>query len=120
LSFFRIFPIFSLFSSVFFISFPSFLPYFLYLFTIQLAFLPYFSYPFTLQLTFLPYFPAFYYANGICIHKINSNWNLCYMIRYLWNKYYDGTSILWHHPLSSTVVPPLIRPLPPNATIHPF
>ena len=28
------------------------------------------------------------------LHKINSNWNLCYMIKYLWNKYYDGTSIL--------------------------
>ena len=38
------------------------------------------------------------------------------MIKYLWNNYYDGTSI----PLLSTVVPPLIRPLPPNATIHPF
>ena len=27
------------------------------------------------------------------LHKTNSNWNLCYMIKYLWNKYYDGTSI---------------------------
>ena len=37
------------------------------------------------------------------LHKINSNWNLCYMIKYLWNKYYDGTSIPWHFKIYPTV-----------------
>jgi hypothetical protein len=40
---FRIFHIFSLFSSIFSISFHNFLPHFQYLFTIQLGFLPYFD-----------------------------------------------------------------------------
>ena len=35
------------------------------------------------------------------LHQINSNWNLCYMIKYLWNKYYDGTSIPWQHKVHS-------------------
>jgi hypothetical protein len=76
---FCIFPIFSLFSSVFFISFPSFLLYFPYLFTIQLAFLPYFS----SFHYFLLYFPNFPYHFTFQLKKSRLN---CEMIWILWKK----------------------------------